>query len=63
VTLVYPHQINSAGEAVEPGERDRKIEPEEIAELVTVACAAPSHVAIGSVSIWPLGAGIRDSMR
>jgi NAD(P)-dependent dehydrogenase (short-subunit alcohol dehydrogenase family) len=64
VTLVYPHQINSAGAAIEPGpERDRKLDPADIAELVTLACSAPSHVAIGNVAIWPLAAGIRDSMR
>ena len=64
VTLVYPHQINSAGQEIAPGaDHDRKLEPEDIAELVTLACAAPSHVSIGNVTIWPLGTGIRDSMR
>jgi 3-oxoacyl-[acyl-carrier protein] reductase len=64
VTRVYPHQIHSSGPPVGDGpERDRAIEPEEIADLVLLACTAPPHVAIGNVSIWPLAAGIRDSMR
>jgi NAD(P)-dependent dehydrogenase (short-subunit alcohol dehydrogenase family) len=63
VTLVYPHQINSAHAPVAPGERDRKLEPEEIADLVAFVCAAPSHVAMGNVTIWPLAAGIHDTMR
>jgi len=62
VTLVYPHHINSAHAQVPAAERDRKVEPEEIADLVTFVCASPSHVAIGNVTIWPLGAGIRDTL-
>ena len=63
VTLIHPHQINSAGLDIPPAERDRKLEPEEIADLVAFACASPSHVAIGNVTMWPLSAGIRDTMR
>jgi len=63
VTVVYPHNIHSSGPAVDAAERDRKIEPEEIADLVTLACSAPSHVAIGNVTILPIASGIRDSMR
>jgi NADP-dependent 3-hydroxy acid dehydrogenase YdfG len=64
VTLVHPHHIHSSGPAVGEGpERDRAIEPEEIAEVVLLACTAPSHVAIGNVTVWPLGAGMRDVMR
>ena len=64
VTVIYPHQVNSAGRALAAGaERDRALEPDDIAELVVLACAAPSHVSMGDVSIWPLSAGIRDTMR
>lgn len=64
VSVLYPHQINSAGLEVAPGspERNRKLEPGEIADLVAFVCAAPSHVAIGHATVWPLGAGIRDQM-
>src|SRR5262249_40633420 len=58
VSLIYPHQINSAGAEVAADQRDLKLEPREIAELVTLICATPSHAAIGSVTIWPLSAGI-----
>jgi 3-oxoacyl-[acyl-carrier protein] reductase len=60
VSLVYPHNINSAGRAIEEGSeaRDRNLEPREIASLVAWICSAPDHVAVGNVSIWPLAAGI-----
>ncbi len=60
VSLVYPHNINSAGRAIEPGtaERDRNLEPAEIASLIGWICRAPSHVSVGNVTIWPLAAGI-----
>lgn len=62
VSIVYPHQINSAGDAIEPGsdERDRRLEPADIASLIAWICTAPGHVAVGNVTIWPLAAGIRD---
>jgi len=62
VSIVYPHQINSAGDSIEPDsdERDRRLEPAEIASLIAWICAAPDHVSVGNVSIWPLAAGIRD---
>lgn len=62
VSLVYPHRVNSAGETIEPGsdERDRRLEPEDIASLIAWICAAPEHVSVGHVTIWPLAAGIRD---
>jgi NAD(P)-dependent dehydrogenase (short-subunit alcohol dehydrogenase family) len=61
VSLVHPHNINSAGRALEPAgpERDRAIEPAEIASLVAWICAAPEHVSVGNVTIWPIAAGIR----
>lgn len=64
VSIVYPHQMNSAGRAIADGsgERDRVLEPREVAALVTFVCAAPEHVAVGNVSVWPLAAGIRDFM-
>ena len=61
VSIVSPHNINSAGRAIEPGseERDQNLEPAEIASLVAWICAAPDHVSVGNVTIWPLAAGIR----
>jgi NADP-dependent 3-hydroxy acid dehydrogenase YdfG len=62
VSIVFPHNINSGGEAIEPGSarRDRMIEPAEIASLIAWICAAPDHVSVGNVSIWPLAAGLKD---
>lgn len=61
VSIVYPHQINSAGKPIESGspERDRSLEPSEVASLVGWICTAPDHVSVGNVSVWPLAAGIR----
>ena len=60
VSLVHPHNINSAHRPIAAGspERDRNLEPEEIASLVAWICTAPEHVAVGNVTIWPLAAGI-----
>lgn len=60
VSLVYPHNINSAGRAIEPGsaDRDRNLEPVEIADAVAFLCSAPDHVSIGHVNVWPLAASI-----
>lgn len=60
VSIVAPHNINSAGRAIEPGtpDRDRNLEPAEIASLVAWICTAPDHVAVGNVSIWPIAAGV-----
>ncbi len=62
VSLVYPHRMNSAGDPIEPGsdQRDRVIEPAEVASLIAWICTAPEHVSVGNVSIWPLAAGIQD---
>jgi NADP-dependent 3-hydroxy acid dehydrogenase YdfG len=62
VSIIYPHQINSAGKAIEPGSeaRDGAIEPAEVASLVAWICTAPDHVSVGNVSIWPLAAGVKD---
>ncbi len=64
VSIVYPHMINSAGRAIAPdsAERDRTLEPGEVADLVAFICSAPAHVAIGNVTVWPLDAGIAGSM-
>jgi len=61
VSLVAPHQMNSAGRRIEPGspERDRSLETADVAALVAFVCTAPEHVAIGNVTIWPLATGIR----
>lgn len=62
VSVVYPHRMNSAGDPIEPGsaERDRVIEPDEVASLIAWICAAPDHVSVGHVTIWPLSAGVKD---
>jgi NAD(P)-dependent dehydrogenase (short-subunit alcohol dehydrogenase family) len=64
VTILYPHQINSAGPPIAAGapERQRKLEPDDIAALVAFACAAPAHVSIGNATVWPIDAGLRDIM-
>jgi NADP-dependent 3-hydroxy acid dehydrogenase YdfG len=61
VSIVAPHNINSAGRALEPGsaDRDKHLEPVDIASLVAWICTAPDHVSVGNVTIWPLAAGIR----
>ncbi|OGF04974.1 MAG: hypothetical protein A2W00_08290 [Candidatus Eisenbacteria bacterium RBG_16_71_46] len=60
VSLVHPHNIRSAGPPIAPGspERDRNLEPSEIASLVAWICAAPEHVVVGNATIWPLDAGV-----
>lgn len=60
VSVVSPHNIDSLGKRPAPGtpERDRAIDPAEIASLVAWICAAPSHVSVGNVTIWPLAAGL-----
>ena len=60
VSILYPHNINSAGRAIATGseERNQSLEPAEIASLVAWICCAPGHVAVGNVSIWPIDAGI-----
>lgn len=65
VSYVAPHQINSAGRSIAPGstERDRAVEPVEVAAVVAHICTAPEHVAIGTVTVWPLAAGVHDFMQ
>jgi NADP-dependent 3-hydroxy acid dehydrogenase YdfG len=60
VSLIFPHNINSAGKDIAPGspERDRNLEPEEIASLVAWICTAPEHVSVGNATIWPIAAGV-----
>ncbi len=62
VSLVSPHMMNSDLAPVPASERDRTIEVAEVAALVAFVCAAPDHVSIGNVTIWPLAAGIRAVM-
>ncbi len=61
VSLVAPNMMNSSLRAIEPGspERDKTLETADVAALVTFICAAPEHVAIGNVTIWPLSTGIK----
>lgn len=61
VSLVAPHNMNSAGRPIAPGspERDRNLETADVAALVAFLCAAPDHVAVGNVTVWPLATGIR----
>ena len=60
VTTLFPHNINSAGKTYAAGtpERDANLEPADIAALVAWIAAAPEHVAVNQVNIWPLAAGI-----
>lgn len=60
VSIVSPHNMNTAGRAIAPGsaERDQNIEPEDVAAVVVHVCSAPDHVAIGNVTVWPLAARI-----
>ena len=62
VSIVAPHNINSAGRTIAAGSPDREhaIEPAEVAALVAHICAAPAHVSVGNVSIWPVGAGLHS---
>ena len=64
VSLVYPHNIKSAGRAIAAGseDRERNLEPEEIASLVGWICSAPDHVSIGNVTVWPIHAGIKAQL-
>jgi NADP-dependent 3-hydroxy acid dehydrogenase YdfG len=64
VSLVHPHNINSAHRAIDEGspERTRNLEAREIADLVAFVCAAPAHASIGNVTIWPLDAGLSATM-
>lgn len=62
VSIVHPHNMNSAGRTIEAGsaERDKAIEPAEVASLIAWICAAPEHVSIGEVKIWPIAAGVKS---
>jgi NADP-dependent 3-hydroxy acid dehydrogenase YdfG len=62
VSLVHPHNMNSEGRVIAPDakERDQRIETSEVASLVAWICAAPDHVAVGNVTIWPLASGLRS---
>jgi NAD(P)-dependent dehydrogenase (short-subunit alcohol dehydrogenase family) len=64
VSIVAPHNINSAKRDIAPGtkERDQNLEPEEIASLVAWICSAPDHVAVGNATIWPLAAGVSPKL-
>ena len=61
VSIVYPHNINSAKRPIDPASDERRhhLEPEDVAGLVAWACAAPHYVALGNLQIWPVAAGLR----
>ena len=61
VSIVAPHNMNSAGRTIDPASDERRhaLETSEVADLVAHICSAPDHVSIGNVTIWPVGAGIR----
>jgi NAD(P)-dependent dehydrogenase (short-subunit alcohol dehydrogenase family) len=65
VSLVHPHQMNSAGRPIgeDSAARDRAVEPADVAAMVAFICTAPGHVAVGNVTVWPLAAGIGDFMQ
>jgi len=65
VSMVFPHNINSAKKPIAPDspERRTQLEPEEIAGLVAFLCAAPDHVHLAHATVWPLAAGISVSMK
>jgi NADP-dependent 3-hydroxy acid dehydrogenase YdfG len=58
--MVHPHNINSLGRDYPAGtpDRDRNVEPADVARTVAFICTAPDYVAIGNVNVWPLAAGI-----
>src|SRR5262249_48714254 len=60
VSIVYPHNINSARRAIAPRseERNKAAEPADVASLVAWICSAPEHVSVGNVTVWPVDAGI-----
>lgn len=60
VSLVYPHNVNSAHREIRRGtpERDRNLETQDISGLVAWICTAPEHVAIPEVTIVPLSTSI-----
>jgi NAD(P)-dependent dehydrogenase (short-subunit alcohol dehydrogenase family) len=61
VSIVSPHNMNSAGRAIAPDsqEREQNLEPADVASLVAWICTAPDYVSVGNATIWPLSAGIR----
>jgi NADP-dependent 3-hydroxy acid dehydrogenase YdfG len=64
VSLVYPHNINSAGREIAPGseERDKNLETSEIADMIAWIASAPAHVSVGNVTIWPIQAGLKAQL-
>src|SRR4029077_14612298 len=53
VSIVHPHNMNSAGRAIESGspDRDKNLETADVASLVAWICTAPDYVSVGNVSI------------
>ena len=62
VSIVSPHNNNSAGRRIEPGSDERRhaVEPADVASVVAFVCTAPDYVSLGNVTVWPVGAGIRS---
>lgn len=65
VGMVHPHNINSLGRDYRAGtpDRDRNLEPADVAGTVAFLCTAPDYVSIGNVTVWPLAAGIGSFTR
>ena len=64
VAMVHPHNMNTAGPPIAPGspERERNVDPEDVARTVAYMYTAPAHVTIGHVTVWPIAAGISATM-
>jgi len=59
VSVVYPHNINSAGRALDsPEARRSNLDPADIAATVLHLVSAPAHVSFPHVDVWPIAAGI-----
>ncbi len=59
VSVVSPHNINSAGRALDsPEARRSNLDPADIAATVLHLVSAPAHVSFPHVDVWPIAAGI-----
>lgn len=60
VSVVYPHNMNSAHRPIAPDsdERRQNLEPEDVAAMVAFIAAAPPYVNVGTATVWPIAAGI-----
>jgi NADP-dependent 3-hydroxy acid dehydrogenase YdfG len=60
VCVLYPHNMNTQGRAIEPDseERRRFIEAADVARLVAYACTAPENVVLHGAVVLPAAAAI-----